>query len=122
MESRDQELAALLTLLRRRPGGASWNEIAAEVAAVGSALALLNEPAEDALFASPDLEPDLEYARDDGRAWTGAGYRLVTVLDAEYPSRLLGIRETPPFLFYEGILRELEAVSYTHLRAHETDS
>ena len=108
MESRDQELAALLTLLRRRSGGASWNEIAAEVAAAGSALALLNEPAEDALFASPDLEPDHEHARDDVRAWTGAGYRLVTVLDAEYPSRLLGIRETPPFLFYEGTLRELE--------------
>lgn len=108
MESRDQELAALLTLLRRRSGGASWNEIAAEVAAAGSALALLNEPAEDALFASPALNPDLDHARDDVRAWTGAGYRLVTVLDAEYPSRLLGIRETPPFLFYEGTLREPE--------------
>lgn len=108
MESRDQEQAALLTLLRRRSGGASWSEIAAEVAAAGSALALLNEPAEDALFASPDLEPDLEHARDDVRAWTSAGYRLVTVLDAEYPSRLLGIRETPPFLFYEGTLREPE--------------
>jgi DNA processing protein len=30
----------------------------------------------------------------------------VTVLDREYPARLLGIREAPPFLFYEGTLRE----------------
>jgi hypothetical protein len=45
MESRDQELAALLVLLRRRSGGASWNEIAAEVADAGSAIALLNETA-----------------------------------------------------------------------------
>lgn len=105
MESRDQELAALLTLLRRKSRGASWNEIAAEVAVAGSAVALLNRPTEDALFASPELEPDLEQARDDVRAWTRAGYRFLTVLDADYPSQLLGIRETPPFLFYEGSLQ-----------------
>jgi len=105
MERRDQELAALLTLLRR-PVGASWNEIAAELAAAGSAVALLNEPAEDALFASPDMEPELKQADADVRAWTEAGYRVVTVLDPEYPSRLLGIREIPPFMFYEGNLRE----------------
>ena len=106
MESRDQELAALLTLLRQRSGGASWNEIAAEVSAAGSAVAFLNEPAEDALFPSPDLEPELKQAQVDVRAWADAGYRLLTVLDPEYPSRLLGIREIPPFLFYEGTLRE----------------
>ena len=108
MESRELELAALLTLLRRKSRGASWNEIAVEVAAAGSALALLNEPADDELFAAPDLGPDLQRARDDVGAWTSAGYQFVTVLDPEYPARLLGIRETPPFLFYEGTLREPE--------------
>ena len=106
MKSRDQELAALLALLRQRSGGASWNEIAAEVSAAGSAVALLNEPADDALFASPDLEAELKQAQADVRAWADAGYRPVTVLDPEYPSRLLGIRGIPPFLFYEGTLRE----------------
>lgn len=106
MESRDQELAALLTLLRQRHGGASWNELAAEVAVAGSAVALLNELAEDALFPSPDMEPELGKARADVRAWADAGYQWLTVLDSEYPSRLLGIREVPPFLFYEGGLRE----------------
>lgn len=106
MESRDRELAALLTLLRRRSGGAGWNEIAAEVSAAGSAVALLNEPAEDALFASPDLEPQLEQAQADVRKWAEAGLRWVTILDPEFPSRLLGIREIPPFLFYEGTLQE----------------
>lgn len=104
MESRDRELASLLTLLRRKPGGATWNEIAAEVAVVGSAVALLESPAEDVLFASPDVGAQLEQATADVEAWKSAGYRVVTVLDAEYPSRLLGIRETPPFLFYEGTL------------------
>lgn len=105
MEAHDQELAALLTLLRRRVGGAGWNEIAADVAAAGSALALLNEPADGELFASPDLEPELRQAETDVHAWADAGYQCVTVLDPDYPSRLLGIREILPFLFYEGTLR-----------------
>lgn len=106
MELRHQELAALVALLRHRSGGASWNEIAAEVSAAGSAVALLEEPAEDALFASPDLGPELKHAQADVRAWADAGHRFLTVLDPEYPSRLLGIREIPPFLFYEGTLHE----------------
>jgi DNA processing protein len=106
MESRDRELATLLTLLRQRPGGAGWNEIAVEAAAAGSAEALLSGESEEALFASPALEPVFEQAEADVRAWAGAGYRWVTVLDPEYPSRLLGIREVPPFLFYDGTLRE----------------
>jgi len=106
MESRDRELAALLALLRQRPGGAGWNEIAAEVAAAGSAQALLKGESEDALFASPGPEPDVKQAEADVRAWAEAGYRWLTVLDPEYPSRLLGIREVPPFLFYQGTLRE----------------
>jgi len=106
METHDQELAALLTLLRLRFGGAGWNEIAAEVATVGSALALLNEPAEGELFASPDIEPELKQAEADVQAWAAAGYQCVTVIDPDYPSRLLGIREIPPFLFYEGTLRD----------------
>ncbi len=108
MESRDREFAALLTLLRRGPGGAGWNEIAADAVAAGSATALLDESAEDALFASPDVEPDLEQARADVRRWAEAGLQWATVLDAHYPAQLLGIREIPPFLFYEGTLRDVD--------------
>ena len=71
MELRDQEGGAA-PLLRQRSGGAGWNEIAAEVAAAGSAVALLNEPSEDALFASPDLEPELKRAQADVRPWAEA--------------------------------------------------
>lgn len=108
MESRDREMAALLTLLRQRPGGAGWNEIAADVAAAGSTSALLSAPSEDALFASPALEPELEQALADVRHWSKAGLRWVTVLDPDYPTRLLGIREAPPFLFYEGVLKDAD--------------
>lgn len=108
MEAHDQELAALLTLLRRRAGGAGWNEIAANVAAAGSALALLNEPVEGELFPSPDIEPELTRAQTDVHAWTSAGYHCVTVVHPDYPARLLGIREIPPFLFSEGTLLDTD--------------
>lgn len=108
MGSRDTELAALLALLRRRPGGAPWNEIALDVAARGSAIAALEELADDVLFTSPEDDAILGQAADAVDQWRAGGYNVVSVLDAEYPSRLLGIRETPPFLFYEGTLAELD--------------
>jgi DNA processing protein len=106
MTSPEHELAVLLALLRRKPGGAGWNEIAACVAAAGSALEVRNEFTEDALFSSPDSDAALKSAESDMSAWKAAGLRLVTVLDDDYPLRLLGIRETPPFLFYEGALAD----------------
>lgn len=109
MASREQELATLLVLLRRRQAGTSWNEVAAQVAAAGSATAVFDEIASDALFVTPDIDSELDRARTDVRRWDGSGYRLVSVLDPEYPSSLLGIREAPPFLFYEGALREPDA-------------
>ena len=105
MDAGDGEFAALLTLLRRRAAGMGWNEIAADVAAAGSAVALLEEPADGALFAAEDAAEGLTLAEADVRAWREAGYRWVSVLDPQYPSHLLGIREVPPFLFYEGTLR-----------------
>lgn len=106
MESRVHEFAALLALLRAKRGGASWYEIAAEVVAAESATELLAEPADDALFAAPWLEAELEQAHGDIYRWSQQGLRWVTVLDPDYPSRLLGIREIPPFLFYDGTLQE----------------
>lgn len=106
MERRDLELAALLVLLRRRPGGAGWNEIAIEVAARRSAIETLAELPSDTLFADSEIEAWLEDAQQTVRQWRSAGYHLVTVLDEDFPQRLLEIRETPPFLFYEGDLRE----------------
>lgn len=106
MESRDEELAALIVLLRRKPGGAGWSEIAFDVAARGSAVGRLAELSGATLFASSEEEADLAAARSTVTAWREAGHRLITVLDDDYPVRLLGIRETPPFLFYEGKLSE----------------
>lgn len=106
MDSRENELAALLVLLRKKPGGAGWNDIAFDVAARGSAVAVLDDLASDTLFATVEEDAQLASARRTIAQWDAAGYRVITVLDEEYPARLLGIRETPPFLFSQGALRE----------------
>jgi len=99
------ERAALLALLQARPKSVSWHQVASEVAFHGSARALWDLPDDEALFADPDAEGSLDRAYRNLDDWDARGLRMVTVLDPEYPQRLLDIRETPPFLFYEGDLR-----------------
>lgn len=98
------ETAALLTLLRTRRRGVSWGSIAAEVAAAGSAIALLGQT-DDGLFAVPADNAALDAARTEVADWQTSAYRYVTVLDDAYPARLRDIRESPPFLFYVGSIR-----------------
>jgi DNA processing protein len=57
-----------------------------------------------ALIPDPALEPLLAGARRDVELWLADGLRLTTVLDEDYPRRLLEVRETPPILFYVGRL------------------
>jgi DNA processing protein len=104
METRENEAAALLTLLENRRRGQTWGSIAAEVAAEGSAAAVLHEE-DNALIPDPALALRLNANEEKLRSWRAAGYKFVTVLDPEYPRRLRDIHEMPPFLFYEGDLR-----------------
>lgn len=106
------ERAALFALLKVRPGGMSWPEIATEVAYAGSATAVWDERVMDGLLPSPDAEAAWAAAIRELDAWQAAGLNLVTVLDDDYPQRLLDIRETPPFLFAAGsLLREDSGMS-----------
>lgn len=104
MSIRDDEVAALIALLRMRSKGQAWGSIASNVAAEGSALKVLNE-SEDALFPSPAADSFLQEGVDILSGWVRAGYRFTTVLDPTYPRRLRDIREMPPILFYSGDLR-----------------
>lgn len=103
MIDRETESAALIALLRESTE--SWGRIASKVAFENSASALRAEQLDGTLFDAFGPDEHLEAARSDVQSWTGRGLRHVTVLDPEYPERLLDIRETPPFLFYEGDLR-----------------
>ncbi|GAB3165049.1 hypothetical protein GCM10027059_22150 [Myceligenerans halotolerans] len=108
MTDRRDEIAALLVLLREQKS--SWGRIASQVAFEGSAFSLLTATEGDgALFDLPADEARIDEARTEVQAWESQSLQIVTVLDAQYPQRLLDIRETPPFLFYAGDLRADDA-------------
>jgi DNA processing protein len=98
-----QERAALLVLLKHASAG--WGEIARRTLAAKSALAVA---AEDGLLARQLFAADDEWERDLAAAeaavttWSESGLRLLTVLDADYPVRLLDISQPPPFIFCVG--------------------
>lgn len=104
MSTREVEIAALVALLQTSKKGTAWGTIAARVSAEGSAKALLHATGET-LFPSPEVDAGIEKAEVQVREWYAKGFRLTTVLDDDYPTRLRDIREMPPFLFYEGNLR-----------------
>jgi DNA processing protein len=58
-----------------------------------------------------DLDPFLAWVDKEIAAAGGAGARLVTVLDADYPANLRLVPNLPPFLFYRGQLSGRDARS-----------
>jgi DNA processing protein len=102
--SMDGERAALVALLRVRPGGLSWAEVTAKVLEAGSALDVWHRLV-PATLVNPPGQPDaLESAAQDVDGWVKQGSALVTVLDGDYPARLRGIHQAPPVLFARGQL------------------
>ena len=102
--STNSERAALVALLRTRPQGMRWPEIATEVLEAGSALDVWHRLVPATLIEAPG-EPDaLEVAARDMDGWAKQGNTLVTILDSDYPARLRGIHQAPPVLFAKGTL------------------
>ena len=106
------ERAALVALLRDRPGRRGWAEITAEVLEAGSAVEVWQRLVPPVLV-SPAGEPDaLEGAAQQVAGWTGQGWRVLTILDEDYPARLRAIHQAPPVLFARGaVARDDVAVS-----------
>jgi DNA processing protein len=106
------EPAALLALLRERPGRRGWAEITAEVLAAGSAVAVWERLVPPVLV-HPGGEPGpLEAAAQQIARWTGQAWRVLTILDEDYPARLRAIHQAPPVLFGRGtVARDDVAVS-----------
>jgi DNA processing protein len=98
-----EEQAALIALLQARPGRLSWSEIAAEVLEAGSAAEVWDRLVPAALMAAPGEVSPLTAAIEI-RRWTAEGYRLVSILDTDYPARLRGIHQAPPVLFALGAI------------------
>lgn len=116
--SRRQDHAALVALLHTQHHGKSWAELTAEVLEAGSARKVW-ERLEPATLLSDPAKPDpLEAAFQDVDLWEKQGRALVTILDSDYPERLRGIHQAPPFLFARGLLLSHDtAVSVVGSRA-----
>jgi DNA processing protein len=109
--------AVLLALLRARPDGMNWNQIAQGILAAGSAADLLDELANNrdgdgTLFAVEPAGIDqaaLDRARADLEDWQAQGLGFLAVNHPQFPARVRSIREVPPFLTFRGELREVDA-------------
>ena len=102
--SRAGERTALVALLRESSGRRGWAEITADVLEAGSALAVWQRLVPP-LLVTPPGEPDpLEAAAGLISRSADHGWRLLSILDDDYPARLRGIHQAPPVLFTRGTL------------------
>jgi DNA processing protein len=113
-----QERAALVALLRERPGRRGSAEITAEVLAAGSAVAVWERLVPPVLVCPAGEPGPLEAAARQIVGWTGRGWQVLTVLDEAYPARLRAIHQAPPVLFARGTVTQDDvAVSVVGSRA-----
>jgi DNA processing protein len=98
----NQEHAALIALLRTRPNGLNWRKLTERVLECGSACDVWDCFNPPQLIPLPEAETALKAADADLEVWMRDGLRFISVLDTEFPQRLLDIVETPPFLFAQG--------------------
>ena len=99
------EKAALVALLRTRPSRLTWRKLTDQVLEHGSAAAVWEHQHADQLIPSPDAAVAFESAQADVAGWERDGLRFMSVLDPDFPSRLLDIVEMPPFVFAQGSVR-----------------
>lgn len=112
ISSQSDEHAALVALLQARPDGLSWPEIAAELLEAGSAVEVWDRhaPAPALIDLPGDITP--ESAAEDMRSWATQGYRLLSILDRDYPVWLRGVPQAPPVIFTLGtVIADDTAVS-----------
>lgn len=105
----DLERAALVALLRARPGGLTWPEIAAEVADARSACAVWESHQSADLFAAEEsLATVTADVTAEIQSWRAADFQFLTFMDRDYPKQLLEVHQFPPVLFTKGTLRSNE--------------
>lgn len=101
-----RQQAALIALLKTRPGRRSWTELTAMVLDRGDTELLLDELDPVELFASPEQTAIRAEALQQAEAWQSDEFEFVTILDGRYPAAVREIHQAPPFLFAAGELRE----------------
>jgi DNA processing protein len=104
MSASAEEHAALVALLRGLAKGESWSQVAQDVLAAGSALAVWEQQSGDSLIPDSNSASLFDQALSDVARWADAGWRLLGILDEDYPARLREIHQVPPFVFAAGTL------------------
>ena len=111
-EGTPRERAALVALLRERPGRRGWAEITASVLQAGSAVSVWQRMVPPVLVNTPGEADPLDAAAAQIADWADQGWRVLTILDEDYPARLRAIHQAPPVLFARGtVVRDDVAVS-----------
>lgn len=100
----DLEHRALVALLQTRPGGLSWRKLTERVLECSSACEVWESFHPPQLISSPEEESALKAAEADLELWAEDGLQFISVLDKQFPQRLLDIVETPPFLIAQGVV------------------
>lgn len=105
-----RDSAALVALLRlERRSAQEYSELLEET---GSAVTVLNDElagaSGQASLLPEDPEPAIARAEGEIAAWQAAGYRLLTILDAEYPANLRRVHDRPPMVFVAGKLTDAD--------------
>jgi DNA processing protein len=100
----DHERAALVALLRARPGGLTWPELAVEVANARSAWTVWARHQSLDLFTSEDSTEVTAEVVAEVESWQAADFRFLTFMDDDYPKQLLEVHQFPPVLFAKGSL------------------
>ena len=103
-----EEQAALVDLLRSRPGGMSWIEITSEVLTHGGPLELAEALSGESLFVTDERQAEMDQARADVGRWAEGGLTMLTIVDDRYPGSVRDIHQAPPFLFAEGQLLSVD--------------
>lgn len=119
-----RDSAALVALLRlgRRPA----QEYSELVEQNGSAEAVLRQELDldsgQISLLPDDPEPSIRRAEVQVGAWRDAGFRLVTLLDADYPQNLRQVHDRPPLIFTAGELGPADSRSVAVIGARRATS
>lgn len=104
-----QEQAELVALLRERPDGLTWPQLASAVLEHGTAAQARAQLVQQDLFGDEEHDARIAQARRDVEDWASSGLQFWTIADERYPARIRDIQEAPPFLFGRGRLIEADA-------------
>lgn len=98
----DDEVLALVALLRHTEARKSWRAVVNEVREVG-ALDVLHREHPQTLLDPDPVAPLLKAAEQDLQAWSDLA-RVLTLFDDDFPPQLREVHDVPPLLFARGRL------------------